>query len=97
VDEPIDLEAARNRRLPRIRFVELPECECGEEDPEMEHSNMFLVQLFETNGMPVLGRVGLQFGIEDVPAVSLTGKQCRALSEALGQAAEHLEAECAQK
>ena len=84
MDEPIDFERARNRRLPRDTFVELP--------AEAEPCD-WLCQVFTPDGAPVPGRCGVLWGLDGVPGVTLTAAQCRHLSRALAQVADHLDAE----
>ena len=81
MDRVIDLEKARNLRLSRGPFLDLPD----EDDPYR-----WLYQVF-SEGEAVAGRTGIDFGVEGAPAVTITAAQCRSFAEALIQVADHLD------
>lgn len=81
-DGPIDMEKARNARLPKSYFVDLP----IEDDP-----TSWVSQLFESDGRPVNDRTGLDFGLAGYTGVTLTARQCREFASVLLDVADQLE------
>lgn len=77
--EPIDLDAYRNKRLPRARFI------TGE---------VRLVQLYR-DGQPEPGMVGLCLPIddEDIPGVRMSAHECRSLAASLLRVADMIDRE----